>query len=252
MKKISDDDLTLLYYGEPEHPALAAAVAASPELSARYDALSAELDRVDELTPPQRGEDYGADVWQKISADLQKDQGLLPARLRNWMAAARQPRLSLAGAFSITLVAALAFMLGRQASPPVETLPPDTHAQPVTVLNETNPARLLTSSVSGHLEQLNIVFTRFAHAAETSTVDAEQATDMLVANRLYRQAAQSRGNLKLAALLSEIEPLLIELAYEAHKESPASRDRMQREVRDSLLYRVRIMNRQLNRQNIST
>jgi hypothetical protein len=56
----------------------------------------------------------------------------------------------------------------------------------------------------------------------------------------------------LAAFLAELEPLLIELAHEAHKTSPATRDRMQQEVRDSLLFRVRIMNKQLNSPYIST
>jgi hypothetical protein len=87
---------------------------------------------------------------------------------------------------------------------------------------------------------------------ETSAADTGRATDLLVANRLYRQAAVSRGNQQLAAFLSELEPLLIELAYEAHKTSPATRDRMQKEVRNKLLFRVRIMNRQLNNSIIST
>ena len=69
---------------------------------------------------------------------------------------------------------------------------------------------------------------------------------------LYRQAAASKGNLQLAAFLAELEPLLIELAYEAHKTSPATRDRMQQEVRDSVLFRVRIMNQQLSNSNVST
>jgi hypothetical protein len=112
--------------------------------------------------------------------------------------------------------------------------------------------RLLTSSVSGHLEQVNLAFTQFANMPDTTPGDAERATDMLIANRLYRKAADSQGDHKLAAFLSEIEPLLIELAYEAHKNSPTTRDRMQEEVRDGLLFRVRIMNKQLNSTNIST
>jgi len=39
MKLISDDDLTLLYYGEHDDPEFAAKVARSKELSARFDAL---------------------------------------------------------------------------------------------------------------------------------------------------------------------------------------------------------------------
>ena len=114
-----------------------------------------------------------------------------------------------------------------------------------------DPNRLLTRSVSGHLEQVNLVLTQFANVSETSASEAEYATDMLVANRLYRQAATSQGNHKLAAFLADLEPLLIELAYEAQSGSTASRERMQKEVRDGLLFRVRVMNKQLNKPQIS-
>ena len=81
---------------------------------------------------------------------------------------------------------------------------------------------------------------------------AERVTDMLVANRLYRQSAASRGDQKLAAFLAALEPLLIELAYEAYRESPETRGRMQQEVKDSLLFRVRAVSRHLQNTTLST
>ena len=252
MKKISDDDLTLLYYGEQTDPALAASVAASPELTARFDALCAELSRVDDFVPPQRDDDYGADVWQRISPRLETERKK-PAEL--WQALLSvlgQPRFSLAGALSLAMVASLAFMLGRQSDQPGNLPPQGPEVLAATAMTEFDTGRLLTSSVSGHLEQLNLALTQFVNLPDTSAADAERATDMLVANRLYRQAAVTQGNQQLAAFLAELEPLLIELAYEAHKTSPATRDRMQQEVSKSLLFRVRVMNRQLNESNIST
>ena len=87
---------------------------------------------------------------------------------------------------------------------------------------------------------------------ESSASEADRATDMLVANRLYRKAAQARGDHVLAAFLGELEPMLIELAYEAHKDSPATRGRMQQEVKDNLLFKVRLISQQLNNSTIST
>jgi hypothetical protein len=252
MKKISDDDLTLLYYGEPDDPALAASVAASPELTARYDALCSELGRVDDLVPPERGDDYGADVWRRISPRLESGQKRPTDLLQSLLSVLGRPRFSLAGALSLAMVAVLAFTLGRQGGQPAMPAPAGTSELPAALVSGMDTGRLLTSSVSGHLEQLNLALTQFANMPETSSGDAERATDMLVANRLYRQAADSQGNAMLAAFLAELEPLLIELAHEAHKTSPATRDRMQQEVRDSLLFRVRIMNKQLNSPDIST
>ena len=119
--------------------------------------------------------------------------------------------------------------------------------------------RLLSHSVSNHLEQVNLMLTQFVNTTvtnpeanpETNTAQAGYATDMLVANRLYRQAAVTQGNHKLAAFLADLEPLLIELAYEAQSGSPKTRERMQQEVKDGLLFRVRVMNKQLNKPEIS-
>jgi hypothetical protein len=251
MNKITDDDLILLFYGEHDDSQLAAEIAESEELSARFEALCKELKLADTFHPPQRGSDYGSDVWQRISPQLAAEDSSATSPVRSWFAAIAQPRFSLAGVLSIVLVAALAFMLGRNGGQ-------DNLKQPLNTVNETTLAwagidsdRLLSHSVSGHLEQVNLVLTQFANTTETTSNEAEYATDMLVANRLYRQAAASQGNHRLAAFLAELEPLLIELAYEAQSGSPATRERMQKEVKNGLLFRVRIMNKQLNKPEIS-
>ncbi len=251
MNNITDDDLTLLFYGEHEDPALAATVADSEELSARFDALSAELRLVDNFVPPFRGEDYGSEVWQRISPRLAGEHIEHSSRLKAWLASLSQPRFSLAGALSFVLVAALAFILGRNGGQEIVNDLDELVSGTTVALAGINPDRLLAHSVSGHLEQVNLVLTQFANSTETSSSEAEYATDMLVANRLYRQAATTQGNHKLATFLADLEPLLIELAYEAQSGSPVTRERMQKEVRNGLLFRVRVMNKQLNKPQIS-
>jgi len=243
MKLISDDDLTLLYYGEHEDPGLAARVAGSQELSARFDALSAELKLADDFLPPERGEDYGSVVWQQIAPELSAEPTKL---LKSWLSSFGQPRFSLAGVFSLAIVAVLAFMLGRNGGPGDDLSPLETAAgvSPA-FLAEVDPTRLLTHKVSGHLENVNLVLTQFVNTPETSANAAELATDMLVTNRLYRRAAASQGNQKLEIFLAGLEPLLIELAYDAQSRSPASYERIQSEINDGLLFRVRIFNQQL-------
>jgi len=251
MRKITDDDLTLLFYGEHDDPALASTVAESRELSERFDSLSAELRLADNFVPPHREDDYGADVWRRISPRLGDDRAETSGRLKSWLATFSQPRFSLAGALSISLVAMLAFMLGRNGGP--ESI--GTSMAPVNqnaiALAGIDSSRLLTHSVSGHLEQVDLMLTQFVNSTETSSRDSGFATDMLVANRLYRQAAASQGNHKLAAFLADLEPLLIELAYQAQSGSPATRERMQLEVRDGMLFRVRVMNKLLDKPQIS-
>lgn len=251
MKTITDDDLTLLFYGEHDDPALAAMVAESEQLTARYDALCDELKLADSYLPPQRGDDYGSDVWQRISPHLGTEHTTSTGRLSTWFSSLAQPRFSLAGALSLVLVAVLAFTLGRNGGQDSISQPPETVISPAIALAGIDSSRLLTHSVSAHLEQVNLVLTQFVNTTETSSREAENATDMLVANRLYRQAAVSQGQHKLAAFLADLEPLLIELAYEAQSGSAAARERMQQEVKNGLLFRVRIMNTQLDQPQIS-
>ena len=252
MKHITDDDLTLLYYGEHENPDLAAEVARSPELSQRFETLSAELMRIDELMPPVRKDDYGSEVWRQIESRLTPDYVPAASRWKTWFSNMMQPRFSLAGALSLALVASLAFILGRQANQPDQLAPATMDTQTVAAIPGLDTGRLLTASVSGHLDQLNLELTRFANESGAASTEAERATDMLVANRLYRKAAADQGKHQLAQFLAELEPLLIELAYEAHKASPQTLNRMQQEVRDTLLFRLRVMNQQLKQPQIST
>ena len=251
MRKITDDDLTLLFYGEHDDPALPGLVAESEQLSERYDALCAELKLADAYQPPRRDDDYGAEVWQRISPELEGGPVKTGNRYTSWLSSILQPRFSLAGAVSMVLVAALAFTLGRNGGPDIETTPGEILDGTAVALAGIDSKRLLTHSVSGHLEQVNLVLTQFANSAEASTSEADYATDMLVANRLYRQAAVSQGNHKLAAFLADLEPLLIEMAHGAQSESAVTRERMQQEVRDGLLFRVRVMNKQLNKPEVS-
>ncbi|MGD9021655.1 MAG: hypothetical protein PVF46_07645 [Lysobacterales bacterium] len=249
MNKITDEDLVLLYYGEHDDPSLASRVAESRELSARFDALCAELKLADAYRPPHRGSDYGADVWQRISPRLEGGSEPAHSRLSSWLQALGQPRFSLAGALSVALVAVLAFTLGRNGGqqPVEQQLAPGVAA----IAAGIDPNRLLSHQVANHLEQMDLVLTQFANTQEPNGREAGYATDMLLANRLYRQAATASGDHKLAAFLGELEPLLIEMAYEAQSGSPATRARMQREIKHSLLFRLRVMNAQLNKPEIS-
>ena len=202
MNKITDDDLTLLYYGEHDDPRLATEVAGSPELSARFDALSAELKLADAFVPPERGDDYGAEVWQKISPRLQLDQPVATGKLHSWISSLGKPRFSFAGVTAVAMLTVIAFLLGRQDGPGVENTPLNSPENPMAISASIDPGRLLNRSVAGHLEQVNLVLTDFANLPETSSREAEQATDMLLTNRLYRKAAAARGDQQLAAFLA--------------------------------------------------
>lgn len=247
--RITDEDLVLLYYGEHKDPKLGVRVANDAELSVRFEALGRDLRLADAYQPPERGADYGAEVWQRISPRLDAGRASGEGRLAGTWARWSRPRFSLAGVFGLALVAALAFTLGRNAGDPITTSVMDA---PVAQMPGIDPQRLLTSSVADHLDQLDLALTEFVNGPESEPLRPGWATDLLVANRLYRHSAGARGDLRLAGFLADIEPLLIELAYGAQMASPATRQRMQAEVRDTLLFRVRVMNNRLKQPQLTT
>jgi hypothetical protein len=250
-KTIGDEDLTLLYYGEHEDTGLAARVAESPELSARFERLSRELAAADALLPPQRDEDYGEDVWRRIAPQLGAAETPSTEAGPPWWHSLVQPRFSLAGALGVAMLVAVAFMVGRgslETGPGTSPLVPE----PATAqLASLDGGRLLARTVAGHLEQLDRTLTNFAHQDNPSPHETETAMDLLVQNRLYRRSARDRGDTQLANFLADLEPLLIEIAYEGQHASPASRARMQEELRGGVLFRVRVLNNQLNQDTAS-
>jgi len=222
MKTYSDDDLVLLFYGESDDPvAIREALAADPELRSRYEALESVLSAVD-LPVPERPEGYGARVWARLHPRLEK---------RSFWSFVPGPRLAWAAA---ALLLVVGFAAGRFWPQTPKTLPGQARD------------RILAGAVAGHLESSERLLVEVANAAPSDDLDlsAERAwaQDLLEANRLYRQSARHGGRKRLATLLDELEPFLLELAHATDESSPeemqALRDRIDEQA---LLFKVRIL-----------
>ena len=227
MKTHSDDDLVLFFYGEHDDPvAVREALAADPELRGRYEALESVLSAVD-LPVPERPEGYGAQVWARLRPRLER---------RSFWSFMPRPQLGWAVA---ALLVVIGFVAGRFWQPPQ-------------VLPESARDRILAGAVAGHLESSERLLVELANAdpGESPDLSAERAwaQDLLEANRLYRQSARHGGRKRLATLLDELEPFLLELAHTPDETSPeemqALRDRIEEQA---LLFKVRILGERLER-----
>ncbi len=67
---LSEDDLVLHYYGEGTLPEVDAHLAGCDACRANLRALQRVLNVVDTLAVPERGAEYGAEVWAKIGGQL--------------------------------------------------------------------------------------------------------------------------------------------------------------------------------------
>ena len=77
----SEDDLTLYYYGEGRRPeAIERHLAGCPACASLYRDISSTLVMISPGEVPERGDQYGLEVWQRIRHKL-------PERPEPWWAA---------------------------------------------------------------------------------------------------------------------------------------------------------------------
>jgi hypothetical protein len=74
------------------------------------------------------------------------------------------------------------------------------------------------------------------------TEEQERARDLLEANRLYRQSAKRAGDPAVAAVLDELERVLIEIANSPSDLSQQRLAELQQQIQDQgILFKVRVI-----------
>jgi hypothetical protein len=245
----TEDDLILYYYGE--HRARVGVeqhLAGCAACGARYRELREALALVADPPVPERGEQYGLEVWQRIRHQL-------PEQDAPWWAVwARPHRLALAGAAAVIVLAAfiagLSWPRADRANQPanvVAAAPPST-ASGLPDAGE----RVRLAAVGDHLEQSERVLLDFLNAYGTAdepadvTSQQQGAADLITANRLYRDASTAAGDDTVAAVLDELERNLLELVHGPATLTPEELDRIRLRLdAAALLFRVRVLSDQL-------
>jgi len=240
MPHLNEEQLVAHYYRDADATAHLAECA---ECHAQFETLRRVLALVDEMPIPERDEHYGEQVWNRLRWRLDRRKG------RTWLSA-----------LAAAAVLVLAFFLGR--SVPRETQTPALVATTTIGRTTTQPAavesgapsadsnqRVLVFVVSDHLDSTGRMLMEVANADPKKSLDisAEQqrAGELVESNRLFRQTAAQRGDARIATLLADIEPILIELS---HAGATLSRDElasMQKRIESKgLLFKVRVMSAQ--------
>ena len=242
MPHLSEEQLVAHYYRDAD---------ATPHLAecddcrAQFETLRRVLALVEEMPIPERGDHYGEQVWNRLRWRLDRRKG------RTWLSA-----------LAAAAVLALAFFLGRFVPRDAQTPAPALVATNTTARTTTQTAavesgapaagsnqRILVFVVSDHLDSTGRMLMEVANADPKKSLDisAEQqrAGELVESNRLFRQTAAQRGDARIATLLADIEPILIELS---HAGATLSRDElasMQKRIESKgLLFKVRVMSAQ--------
>ncbi|HEX9668054.1 MAG TPA: hypothetical protein VGC93_01100, partial [Thermoanaerobaculia bacterium] len=115
--------------------------------------------------------------------------------------------------------------------------------------------QILLASVAGHLESSERLLVEISNAEPERrggevelAAERRWAKELLGANRLYRQSAEQGGRPRLAALLDELEPLLLELAHAPAELPAAELDTLRARIEArALLFKTRIVAERLER-----
>ncbi|HEY7292079.1 MAG TPA: hypothetical protein VH583_19745 [Vicinamibacterales bacterium] len=259
----SEDDLTLYYYGEGRRrAAIEEHLQTCDACASLYREISSTLALVVADAVPERGDQYGLEVWQRLRHRLPESEAFDggPFGWLSRMADAVIPRNQLAWAAAAAVLVVAAFVAGRAWRPtaPASNVPNVATNAPHTTPSTANGAastadadarrRILITSVADHLDQSERVLADIMNAPEAGDISFEQrwAEDLVTASRLYRQDAIDAGERSVANVLDDLERNLLEIVHSPSKISAADLEQIRRRIdAAALLFKVRVMSDEL-------
>jgi hypothetical protein len=217
MTHLSEEELLALYYEDEAAGAHNEHVWRCGECEARLRRLRDELNALREYPVPERGEQYGREVWARIAPAIERKRSF---RIF-WI---------LSPVLAAMLVAA--FFAGSWTE----------HKRSESV--DHSRERVLLMAMSEHLERSQVVLTELLHANPATfdlATERDRARDLIDQNRLLRQTALHLGDRSHAALLDDLERVLLAMANSPAKGAADDTKMLQERVEnDQLLWKVRV------------
>jgi len=248
MKHYSEDDLTLYYYGESRRrlggggrDAIEQHLAECAACAHTYRDIAATLAMIETPDVPERGDQYGLEVWQRIRHQLPERGG------HGWSAWFRFERLTFVAAAAA--IAIVAFVAGRWS--PREVAHDGVRLASSTLAERSGERkRILLTAVADHLDRSDRLLTDILNTSASTDISTEQqwADDLLATSRLYRQDAIDAGETSIASVLDDLERNLVEIVHSPSNISAADLEQLRRRIdAAALLFKVRIMSDELRK-----
>jgi hypothetical protein len=231
MKHLSEEDLILIYYGEPGvSDGAHAHLAECGQCKAAADALAQTLDLCNEWSVPTPDAGFERRVWQ--------------AR-RSWSV----PRAWIGLAAAAVLLIA-AFLLGRGSRTP---RPASESKSIIAGLSNQARERILEISLADHLDRAGMLLTEISNTGDSGPLDFAtergRAQDLVEEGRLMRQTLARQGAGPTLTFLDEVERFLLEVANAPDSVSVREvRELQERIGSSSLLFKVRVIESNLRTQ----
>ena len=232
MKHLTEEELIEHYYSEDFYKAEAEVhLQACRYCAQEYEKLGKILGGVRAPEAPQRGSEYGAQVWQSIREALQPYP---EKKKRNYF---RWPQLAYVTACLLFLAGA--FLAGRFWE--------HAHSKPsVASTTQQTKERVVLFVLDNHLDRSERLLVQLNHTdAEEGQVGLPlqaEARQLLTDNRLYRQSIAERNDPLLAAALDHLERVLLEVANSPDDLSSVDIARIEKEMNtQGLLFQIRVL-----------
>lgn len=238
MQHLNEEQFVEHYYHDDAAPsAVEEHLRACAECRAQYDTLRRVLTLVTEAPVPERDEEYGERVWKTLRWKLERR-----ARRRTW-----------AQVLATAATIALAFFAGQLWQGRNAAVAPsvNTASVKVTPTAGDHGDRVLLFVVSDHLDSSERVLLQVANADPRKSLELgggqqERTAELVTSNRLYRQTATQRGDERIAAILSDLEPVLVELSNAGQTLSSDELSELQKRIESKgLLFKVRVIGAQV-------
>lgn len=236
----SHDEFVLAYYGEPDLGTRREHLDSCAECRAELAHLAHVLDQVTPAEVPELDADYEARVWDRVSWRLRGEKKHERRRM-TWLAAA--------AAIALAFIGGLLVNRRYTTAPAIATTTHGTTATVTPAASSTQQSRdrILLVVVGDHFdesERMLVELTNLTAKENDVDVSAEQARaeDLLASNRLYRRTALDRGEDRVATLLDELEPVLMQIAHGPSEMSPDELQKIQKRVETKgLVFKLRVL-----------
>jgi len=242
MTHLTEDELVLHYYGEMDaaaEPRATEHLGGCTACHGSYARLQRVLAIVDSVPAADAPEGFERVAWARLEAAL-------PPRRRGWLAWFVYSPARLAFAAAIVLLVAGAFVAGQLV--PRATAPAASAARQASARAKAGAVRerILLVDLGDHLDRSQMMLVELVSADDSGPVDisSEQARaeQLLAANRLYRETAVKTGDTATAAILDELERVLVDVAASPSTLTQSDLDAVRQRIESKgLLFKVRVV-----------
>jgi hypothetical protein len=238
MSHLSDDDLILRYYGEADaadEAGIGAHLAVCEPCREAWHELTQTLKLVDTAEVPEPPDGFERVIWARVQQALPQ-----PAPVWTW----RHVVSVLSFAAAIALVASLGGVWGGTPDLTGVVRPDETTAETATSARLALHERVLLAALDSHFEQTELLLIELMNAPDQELAELGfervAADELLASGRLYRVTAEQTGHVRLAQMLDDLEPVLVEVARSPEKVDRQEMTSLRSRIDDNgLLFKVR-------------